>query len=110
MEIRTKRIVINRPNVKKKKVFFFTIFFSQNHRFAIAIVTNIVKKLEKNTDFPILKKNFVCKIKDLQNFFFPNNYEQWINEDENKKKKRMINRLNVKKKIFYFAKTNWLKL
>jgi hypothetical protein len=46
----------------------------------------------------------------LQNFFFPNNYEQWINEDENKKKKRMINRLNVKKKIFYFAKTNWLKL
>jgi hypothetical protein len=23
----------------------------------------------------------------LQNFFFPNNYEQWINEDENKKKK-----------------------
>lgn len=86
MEIRTKRIVINRPNVKKKKVFFFTIFFSQNHRFAIAIVTNIVKKLEKNTDFPILKKNFVCKIKDLQNFFFPNSYEQWINEDENKKK------------------------
>jgi len=50
--------VINRPNVKKKKV------------------TNIVKKLEKNTDFPILKKNFVCKIKDLQNFFFPNSYEQ----------------------------------
>jgi hypothetical protein len=22
----------------------------------------------------------------LQNFFFPNSYEQWINEDENKKK------------------------
>jgi hypothetical protein len=22
----------------------------------------------------------------LQNCFFPNNYEQWINEDENKKK------------------------
>lgn len=63
--------VINRPNV-----IFFANFFSQNHRFAIAIVTNIVKKLEKNTDFPILKKNFVCKIKDLQNFFFPNNYEQ----------------------------------
>ena len=51
--------VINRPNVKKKKVFFFANYFAQNHIFAIVIVTNIVKKLEKNTDFSILKKNFV---------------------------------------------------
>jgi hypothetical protein len=72
--------VINRPNAKKK-----TNFFSQNHRFAIAIVTNIVKKLEKNTDFPILKMNFVWKIKELQNlFFFQTTTKQWINEDEKK--------------------------
>jgi hypothetical protein len=100
--------VINRPNVKKKKVFFFANYFSQNHIFAIVIVTNIVKKIEKNTDFSILKKNFVWKIKELQNLFFS---KQLRNNElmKMRKNKTMINRLSVKKKKF-FCKNKLVKI